>query len=72
MESQRAIVNIVSAGGGISVVDPDILSDQDRNQICCRPLTPPLEWSLAVISAKRATSSQIADAFLDWMSDLHL
>ena len=70
MESQRAIVNIVCTGGGIGVVDPDILSDQDRNQLCCRPLTPSLEWSLALVSAKRVTPLQIADAFLDWMHDL--
>ncbi len=70
IESQRAIVNIVCTGGGIGVVDPDILSDQDRNQICCRPLTPSLEWSLALVSAKRVTPLQIADAFLDWMNDL--
>ncbi len=67
MESQRAIVNIVSRGGGIGVVDPDILTDQDRSQICTQPLTPPLEWSLAVVSAKRTATSQIADAFLDWL-----
>ncbi len=71
MESQRAIVNIVCSGGGIGVVDPDILSDQDRHQISCRPLTPPLEWSLATVTAKRVTPSQIADAFIDWMKDLH-
>ncbi len=70
MESQRAIVNIVCTGGGIGVVDPDILSDYDRNQLCCRPLTPSLEWSLALVSAKRVTPLQIADAFLDWMNDL--
>ena len=70
IESQRAIVNIVCTGGGIGVVDPDIVSDQDRNQICCRPLTPSLEWSLALVSAKRVTPSQIAAAFLDWMYDL--
>lgn len=70
IESQRAIVNIVCTGGGIGVVDPDIVSDQDRNQICCRPLTPSLEWSLALVSAKRGTPSQIAAAFLDWMHDL--
>ncbi len=70
IESQRAIVNIVCTGGGIGVVDPDIVSDQDRNQICCRPLTPSLEWSLALVSAKRVTPSQIAAAFLDWMNDL--
>ena len=70
IESQHAIVNIVCTGGGIGVVDPDILSDQDRNQICCRPLTPSLEWSLALVSAKRVTPLQIADAFLDWMNDL--
>jgi DNA-binding transcriptional LysR family regulator len=70
IESQRAIVNIVCTGGGIGVVDPDILSNQDRNQICCRPLTPSLEWSLALVSAKRVTPLQIADAFLDWMNDL--
>jgi DNA-binding transcriptional LysR family regulator len=70
MESQRAVVNIVSAGGGIGVIDPDILSDQDRDQICSRPLTPNLEWSLAVVSAKRASLSQIEDAFLGWMYDL--
>lgn len=70
IESQRAIVNIVCTGGGIGVVDPDIVSDQDRNQICCRPLTPSLEWSLALVSARRVTPSQIAAAFLDWMNDL--
>ena len=70
IESQRAIVNIVCTGGGIGVVDPDIVSDQDRNQICCRPLTPSLEWSLALVSAKRGTPSQIAAAFLDWMYEL--
>ena len=71
VESQRAIVNIVCTGGGIGVVDPDILSDQDRDQLCCRPLTPSLEWSLAVVSAKRVTPLNIADAFLDWMNDLY-
>ena len=70
IESQRAIVNIVCAGGGIGVIDPDILSDQDRGQICCRPSTPSLEWSLALVSATRATPMQIADAFLIWMLDL--
>lgn len=70
IESQRAIVNIVCTGGGIGVVDPDILSAQDRSQIYCRPLTPSLEWSLALVTAKKATPSQIATAFLEWMSDL--
>ena len=70
IESQRAIVNIVCTGGGIGVVDPDILSDQDRNQICCRPLTPSLEWSLALVTAEKATPSQIATAFLEWVNDL--
>jgi DNA-binding transcriptional LysR family regulator len=70
IESQRAIVNIVCTGGGIGVIDPDVLSDQDRDQICYRPLTPSLEWSLALVSAKRVTPMQIADAFLDWMDDL--
>lgn len=71
VESQRAIVNIVCTGGGIGVVDPDILSDQDRNQIYCRPLSPSLDWSLAVVSARRVTPLQIAAAFLDWMDELY-
>ena len=71
LESQRAIVNIVCTGGGIGIVDPDILSDQDRNQLCCRPLTPPLEWSLALVRPKKVTPSQIAAAFLDWINELH-
>ena len=70
IESQRAIVNIVCTGGGIGVVDPDILSDQDRSQICCRPLTPSLEWSLALVTAKKVTPSHIATAFLEWMNEL--
>ena len=70
IESQRAIVNIVCTGGGIGVVDPDIISDQDRDQICCRPLTPSLEWSLALVTAKKVTPSQIATEFLEWMNDL--
>ncbi len=72
IESQRAIVNIVCADGGVGVVDPDILSDQDRSQLCCRPLVPSLEWSLALISAKRVTPLQIAEAFLDWIKNLSL
>jgi len=71
IESQRAIVNLVCTGGGVGVVDPDILSDQDRNQLCCRPLVPSLDWSIALVSAKRVTPLQIADAFLDWMKDLN-
>ncbi len=69
IESQRGIVNIVSTGGGVGVVDPDILSDQDRNQLCCRPLKPSIEWSLALISAKKGTPLQIADAYLNWMDN---
>ncbi len=65
------IIFIVRAGGGIGVVDPDILSHQDRIQLCCRPLTPSLEWSLAFIGAKRVTPLRIADAFLDWMNEMH-
>jgi DNA-binding transcriptional LysR family regulator len=71
IESQRAIVNIVCTDGGIGVVDPDILSDQDRSHLCCRPLVPSLEWSLALISAKRVTPLRLADAFLDWIKDLN-
>jgi DNA-binding transcriptional LysR family regulator len=71
IESQRAIVNIVCTDGGIGVVDPDILSDQDRSHLCCRPLAPSLEWSLALISAKRVTPLRLADAFLDWIKDLN-
>ena len=70
IESQRAIVNMVCAGGGVGVVDPDILSDQDRDQLGCRPLTPALQWSLAFVTAPRVTPLQIAEAFLDWMVDL--
>ena len=70
IESQRAIINLVCTGGGVGVVDPDILSQQDRNQLCCRPLLPSLEWSIALVSARRVTPLRIADAFLDWMKNL--
>lgn len=70
LESQRAIVNMVCAGGGVGVIDPDILSDHDADQLCCLPLKPALEWSLAFISAQKVTPPLIADAFLDWMIDV--
>ncbi|MBL4908274.1 MAG: LysR family transcriptional regulator [Sneathiella sp.] len=69
METQRAIVNMVGTGGGIGVIDPDILSDQDRMQISSCPLTPSLDWSVALIRPSRTTPLQIAEEFLDWMSE---
>lgn len=68
VEHQRAAVNIVSNGGGVSIVDPDVILDSDLEQLTCRPLSPALEWETAIISSKRRRLSDVAIEFKDWLA----
>ncbi len=70
VEHQRAVVNIVSQAGGVSIVDPDVILQSDLKHISCRPISPSLEWETAIVSSKKRKLSEVAIEFKDWLAIL--
>jgi DNA-binding transcriptional LysR family regulator len=58
---------MVSGGSGVGIVDPDIISESDGELLVSRPLSPPLIWTLAMITSTKGATSSIAQSFIDWM-----
>lgn len=70
VEHQRAVVNIVSNGGGVSIVDPDVILQSDLKNISLRPISPALEWQTAIITSKKRRLSDVTIEFKDWLASL--
>lgn len=70
VEHQRAVVNIVSNHGGVSIIDPDVILERDLKYISLRPLSPILEWETAIISAKKRRLSEVAVEFRNWLANV--
>jgi DNA-binding transcriptional LysR family regulator len=65
--TQQAIVNMVTGGSGVGIVDPDIISDMNDDLLISRPLSPPLIWTLAMVVAVKSTTPAITQSFIEWM-----
>lgn len=70
VEHQRAVVNIVSNAGGVSIVDPDVILNSDLKNISLRPISPVLEWETAIISSKKGRLTDVTIEFKDWLAIL--
>jgi DNA-binding transcriptional LysR family regulator len=67
VETQSAIVKLVSLGFGISIVDA-IAAKAETHQISATPFHPPLRWTYHLLSPANVKLSTAAQVFTDFVA----
>ena len=63
--TQRAVGLMVSAGAGISIVDPDVCHYLDPKLVTSQPLEPSIKWEFGIIYPAKTTLSIAASNFIE-------